>query len=1443
MPGPGSSNRPNVIIHGGNRLNFISSWFFLWIFQLLNISRKRNLGKDDLTLQDSETAKVVGDRLENFWRLEGDNTENRNGKNSIRRALVKSFGTYYAFLGLYKLFGAFFTFLGAYFLVNRLIDYASGNGNTLAAYLYALGLFLCALFSSIFINQLIAESTRVGVQVRAALMVLIYRKSLRLSSDRGGTGDIINLVANDCNRVAEACVNFHFLWSSAVEIIAVLILACVELGTAGLPALFILLVLFPIQYKLGRLTSTISNTITNITSSRIHLMSEILTAIKLIKFYAWESYFRERVGRVRRKEFSRLLNGIVVKVWTFCVVFGAPVLAMLGCLCVKVLSPDYNNEYEGIRARKVFTVLALFYTVRYPLIMLPIAVRTTLGALDSFERLNEFLLQTELEPLKQEKEPIENDPSIRIYMNDADFSYEGVSDPTLRFLNMKVRQGELIAIVGDVGAGKSSVLSAILGQIRKDNGICKIRGSISYVPHDAWLLNSTLKDNILFGNDYDDKRYQDAVHICALNRDFSLLSYGDMTEIGDRGVNLSLGQRQRVSVARAVYSNADIILLDDPLSVMDPVVGKHIFHECIRKYLKDKAVIFVTNQLQYLSECDRIMVMKDGECFEEGTYDELITKDVNLASLIGEYMEIEDPDQIDELINEIRLEKVAEEIDESDGLESLVVADSKNNSNLKEYPLSFTRTQSKSEAHEATINRIVELNSHTIQNANINEQTISKMIERNNLTILGGAGKTRMMGTQVNRELNVTAKAVERNQLTIHSLNEREGITPIIDSDRRKEPKVSLHVYLDYFRKSTGFSLTLLMIISFFLMAAVRFFSDWWLINLVISINPEQYGSRLGIYGALVGIVLIGVFARGGFYAWVMMHKSQALHDQTFMKVMRAPMSYFDITPLGKILNVFAKHQYLVDDVLSDNALQFFSWLPLITGTVIFIIILFPWTGIAAVVLSFCIWFLIYVSKDVEERFKHMDADSKAPIFSHLSATLEGLASIRVYNAQNRFDDQNIEKINTNNKALFAMMQVKSWQSLYIDLLASVFIFATALCVIILRKDGGPEYASKAGLAIANALQLLIFVQWMVRSGRDVAATMDSVQQLLYYRQNIPSERPNVIETNRPPPDWGKSGEIEFKNVTLRYNIYGVAVLKSISFHIHPREKIGIVGKTGSGKTTLLVSLLRIVELAEGNIIIDNLDISTIGLRDLRNNIAIIPQEPVIFAGTIRSNLDPFRKCTDEEIWNALKAVHLYDKVKSSTSRLDTQVLENGRNFSLGQRQLFCIARALLKKTNILVLDEATSAVDLQTDVIIQETIKKNFADHTVLTIAHRLNTIMEADRILCLNEGRVVEFDTPLNLLNNPEGFFYQLVDHSGPEVATKLKQIALQHAPSNNITIPDISNSNTISKEHEKSTIISPTISADSQHNNNQHSHMPPSLGEVFVQPPSPSTSQQKD
>ncbi|CAG8489567.1 4162_t:CDS:10 [Cetraspora pellucida] len=1319
-----STTRPNVTIYGGNRPNFLSSWFFLWIFRLLKISTKHNLGDENLTLQVSERAQFVGDRLEGFWKLEIDNK--KTSKPSICRALIKSFGTTYALLGLYKLFAAGFMFVGYYYIINQLILLIEVPNTPEQAnaseHLYAVGLFLCALAFSIFNNQVTSESTRIGVQVRAALMVLVYRKSLRLGIIGGGIGDVdigkfsntnrTNDILDEFFTVAEACVNFHFLWSSAVEIIA----------------LIILLILFPVQYKLGRLTSSIYNSISNITSSRIHLMSEILTAIKVIKFYAWETYFRDRVGKVRTKEWTQLITGLVLKVWTFCVVFGAPILAMLGCLCVKLVAYKYPDNV--LLPNTMFTVLALFYTVRYPLIMLPIAVRTTLGALDSFQRLEEFLLKPELDPLVEESNPINEDPTIKVYIHDADFSYEGTNGPALKFLNMTVKQGEIVAVVGDVGAGKSSILAAILGQLRKDNA-----------------------------------------------KDLGLLSNNDMTEIGERGVNLSLGQRQRVSLARAVYSNADIVLLDDPLRL-------------------------------FLSECDRIIVMKNGECIEEGTYDELIKNDVSLASLINDYVEIEDPDQIDELINEIRLEPFhGDDDDNIDDLDIVITDYSREinpiNNNFNN-SLALNRTISNTEANEHTISRIMELNIHTPQN--INEKTISKVIERNNLSVLSGAGRTRVMGPKVNREMNFTAVAVEKNQLTIHSLNERDGVTPIIEFEAKATKKKEF---------KAGFNTLCIL--------------DWWLIKLVETDPDANFGYLLGVYGALVGVVLFGVFSRGVFYAWVVMRKSESLHDRTFLKIMRAPMYYFDGTPLGRILNVFAKHQYLVDDVLSDNALQFLTYVPLVIGTIVFVIVLIPYTAITAAVLVLLTWLIIHYSKDVEERFKMLDANSKAPIFAHLSASLEGLASIRGYKVEKRFDNLNIEKVDSNNKALFTLMQVRSWQSLYIDIMASLFIYTTTLFVILLHHSNGIS-PSVAGLAVVGASQLLIFGQSMIRSGRDVAAIMDSVQQLLYFRQNIPAEAPSIIDGNRPPPNWGERGEIKFENVVLRYNSYGVAVLKDISFHIKPREKIGIIGKTGSGKSTLLVSLLRIVELANGKIWIDDVDISTIGLRDLRSKIAIIPQEPVIFAGTIKSNLDPFNKCTEDEIWKALEAVHLDGKVKSMPDKLGTIVLESGKKFSLGQRQLFCIARALLKKTNILVLDEATSAVDAATDRLIQDTIKEHFADHTVLTIAHRLNTIMDADRILCLDEGHVAEFDSLSKLLSNPNGFFYQLVAHSGPDIAQRLRE---------KVGIHDGSSSSKIVDNNSINPPITTIETIDNQQTST-HTHMPQSLGEVFEPSPPSTTSQ---
>jgi ABC-type multidrug transport system fused ATPase/permease subunit len=483
-------------------------------------------------------------------------------------------------------------------------------------------------------------------------------------------------------------------------------------------------------------------------------------------------------------------------------------------------------------------------------------------------------------------------------------------------------------------------------------------------------------------------------------------------------------------------------------------------------------------------------------------------------------------------------------------------------------------------------------------------------------------------------------------------------------------------------------------------------------------------------------------------------------------------MSFFDATPLGRILSVFSKHLLHVDDTMPDAFMQFLQYLPIGLGALLLCAILIPFNYIPCLIIILIGVLFVMFSNPAIDKTKGLEAMTKAPVFAHTSTTLEGLFSIRAYHAQDRFDQMNIDKIDRNHEASFALSSVKSFQAFYLDVLSSLVVYFSALLVVMNRDT--KDMSSIAGLALSNALQMLVFVQWTVRMWGEVNSQMSSVGQIVHY-SDIPSEAPAEIEETKPPKSWPAQGRIDFENIRLRYSKFGVDVLKDINLTIHPREKIGIVGRTGSGKSTLLVSLLRIVEAAEGKITIDGVDVSKIGLADLRSKIAIIPQEPVLFVGTVRSNLDPFNRSEDEQIWKALDAVNLGEVIRAMPGKLDSAVIENGNNFSLGQRQCFCIARAILAKTKVLVLDEATAAIDMATDLLIQNAIKTAFADLTVLTIAHRLNTIIESDRVLVMDAGKVLEFDEPIKLLSDPNSSFRNLVDQTGEATAQKLTEMAI--------------------------------------------------------------------
>ncbi|KAJ3358679.1 Multidrug resistance-associated protein 4 [Kappamyces sp. JEL0680] len=1327
--------------------NFLANWFFTWVGPIITAGRTKKLKDLSFRLRKGESARTNVDSLDAAWRKElAQHKENA----SILRALKATFGTEYMAIAGYKVAWTFFTWAGAWYLLLQVLIFLSSSQPIFNGYMYAMALGLAGLLSSIAMHQQYSECNRVGIKVKAAIMGLIYRKSLRLSRVKGGAGEVINILASDVGKINDAICNFHFLWAAFMEVGLILGLSFYQIGVSAWPAVGFVLLLLPVQMWLGHRANVISKKQTVKTTERVHLMSELLTAIKLIKFYAWETPFAEKIESIRLQESMYMYESLMNKVWNYAIVFAIPVLVALTCLAM------YVALGNRLTASVSFTTLSVFNTLRYPFFMLPVAVKSTVGALTSLEKINEFLLLEEVIELCPTPAPKGCD--LAFEMDDCDFKWDGTEGdkPTIHNISLKIKKGDKVGIVGDVGCGKSSVLAALLGQIRQVKGeTVKMYGTTAYMSQEAWLLNMTLRENVLFGKSMDPARYKETIRVAGLQRDLTLLIAGDQTEIAERGANLSGGQRQRVSLARSIYYDADIILLDDPLSAVDQHVGRHIFEECFMGYLKEKTVVVAINQLQYLSQLDYIVFVQDGTIYSQGTYAELMKTSERFATLVNTH--VDDGGEIEDDIGAVAM-------------------------NVKDFdPIKISEETNASKGPGPSESEIIALNSLSVMSRNqlsvrnaksINESTIRSIIELGHSTRIHGAEKSHDVAkVMLQNELSqYSAKHVLASQIEVESDEDAIKRGRLVQDDESTKTAGSAD-FIAYFRIGRGgIPMTFAVFISFVLVHGLRIAGDFWLRLWVPKVGGYSDAVYVGVYGAFTIAFALGALLRGLFFSIVTTEKAKLLHNELFQAIIHAPMGFFDTTPVARIIACFSKHLLHVDDIMLDAAMQALQYFPLGLGALILSAVLIDWNWAPCIGLCAIGYVFIRYTTPADISTKSLEAITKPPVYSHLTATLEGLLSIRSYHAEERFDTLNLLKLDKNHEAQFAMQSVKSFQALYLDVLSSLVIFFSALLIVQQRDTIVP---SNAGLALSNALQMLVFVQWTVRQWGDVETQMSSVGQLVYYGKTAP-EAPFEIPERKPAASWPEHGLITFKNIELKYQKFGVSVLKNVSLKIYPKEKIGIVGRTGSGKSTLLVSLLRIVEPVSGTITIDGLDVSKIGLHDLRNKIAIIPQEPVMFVGTIRSNLDPFRKSSDEEIWKALDAVFLGEKLRQSPSKLETPVSENGKSVSQGQRQLLCIARAILSKAKVLVLDEATASLDAQTDYMIQEAIKQNFGELTMLTIAHRLNTIIESDRVLVMDGGCLVEFDEPIKLLQNKSGIFYSLVDQTGPAASVKLIETA---------------------------------------------------------------------
>ncbi|RKP01598.1 hypothetical protein CXG81DRAFT_6843, partial [Caulochytrium protostelioides] len=1255
--------------------NLLSRWFFLWVAKLVWLCHKaENIHHVAFTLRESETAQHNGDRMEAAWQSE---MARHPQDPSLIRVLFHVYGIRFVMLGLWKLVWAACTWLGSYMIIGYLISYAdSGVVRTPVGFGYALALWGSTLAATVCYHQLSWHCTRIGIQVRAGLIVLVYRKSLRVSYVRGGVGDIVNLISYECNRIAEAAVNLHLLWGAIMECLLVCTLVCVDLGVSGLPSFgLIFLIFLPAQIYLGIRASRLSNKTTDLVTKRVNLISEILSAMKLIKYYALEPVYGRKVAQARRDEMIHLKRALAARTAGLSVIFIAPVLSTLICLVTYI-----HVRHVGLPATETFRLLAVFNTLRYPLAVLPTSIRAVNGAGAALDRLLEFFILDEVEdlastilppPPPRDENEAATGSSMVLKLTCASFSWDGdIEHPHLEDLDLTLYRGRIIAVVGDIASGKS-LLAAIMGQIKPVSGKFEQWGRCGYVPQEPWLLSETIQDNITFGLAYDEKRYNDVIRVTGLKDDFMVMTNGDHALVDD--VFLTGAQRQKISLARCYYADPDIVLLEDCLIDFDQKMAKRMFKDCIRTMARHTAVVLVTQQKWLLPACDDIIVVKNGHIVERGAYLDLKARKINFSGWVSDFDPI------------VALQQHEQQQKDERALDGMMM-------------------QPDAAGHRRLVSMPV---------------TTGFPIGATDGT--GSDGSTS------------PSQRMDASQLTTHSIGYFD-IGTMTDTGTMQllqgpEPRRAYDYYL---RVSTGSFFSIVAIAVFVMTTLPRFLSDVWLRWAV-----ERHGTLI----------------------WLTSKKSVALHNRVMKMVLHAPMSFYEATPLGQILANFTRHLFLVDDFLPEVLMQVLSIAPLMLGTLVLLSVVIPWFWATLPVYLVAGWFGVMYGLEADTKLKSLEAANKIPMLSHLSVTLEGLLSIRLYGAQDRFDAYSRQLVDGDHKALYSLMLVRIAYAMALDSVACFLVLMAAVFAVTFHIS-----ASDMGLALTNALQLLLFIQWTLRMAGDLHVSMASIASVVWFGNHIPKEI-DIIKTSRPDAAWPHAGAIEFRQVSLRYGRLGPAILKGVSFKIAPAEKIGVVGKKGSGKSTLLVALERIVDVDEGDILIDDVDIATLGVRDVRTKLGIVPDDPVLLSGTLRSNLDPYQVKSDEAIWSAIKAVHLGEKIRHFPRQLETTVSEKGKSFSLAERQLFCLARALLFRHRIVIYDEPAMA-DAETDQLIQAVIREHFTHVTVMILTTRFHLIDLCDRIMVLHNGRVEECDTPAVLLENPRSKFSRMIHQSDVDV-----------------------------------------------------------------------------
>ena len=1277
------------------RGNLCFQILFFWLDKIIFKGSRSTLTPSDFhPCPREQGSQKLYKKFEPFWKME---LKKHSGPN-IKIALAKTLkGTF--------LIVVFILFIEAMFIILQMIlvnqfsaTCTEGSVNqtiteigSSLAYTVAISLIALIIPITHVIGYYLIHC--VGMQMRTICTTAIFKKIINVQHSilhQVSTGHILNLVSNDVYKFDIGTRYLGFFFISPVVAILSTILTSVYIGPVGLMGLAYIILHTPLQSGLAFLFGYFRHHESTTADDRVRLMDQIIRGMQVIKFYVWEIPFIKYVSKIRRKEILYASLAGVTQSSTYSFFASSLFVALFLMYFVSIVLNQPLNSSQLALAFLVFNTVRLYFVA-----LLGNAIFTSRECVIALKRIQRILELPE-SATNNLNHTINSTTNNQIKLIDFSASWKGTSevhknDVVLKSVNLNLGGPQLVAIAGSIGSGKSSLLLSLINELPGLSGQLCIKGVTSYCSQVPWIFSGSIRDNILFGNELDPDHYWQVINVCSLEEDFDSLESGDMTIVGERGVTLSGGQKARVSLARSVYHRADIYLLDDPLSAVDSKVGREIFDNCIRGFLREKIVVLVTHQIHFVRNADLILTMSQGTIACSGTYQDVIVKD-DFSSKFFKGLEKKE----DEKEHSILARKISANIEITPE-----ILNSSSNPKVSTKPLSSSLTD-----------------------------------------------------------------------------------------ENFKSQSFGLYTYLRYFWAG-GFIATISLIILSALSIGSLLLGYWWMQSMAtcselivqnqtnattISTCPWYFDYRhsgsLNLLALMVFTGTVLTFLRGFNFYYVVLQASRRLHNSMLRSVVHLPMRFFDTNPSGRIVNRFSKDIGFLDEQLPMVFYDFWQHSTYTLAIAIAICIIQYFMIIPFVLLTISTLFLRYYYLRASTQIKRLESIARSPLYSHISLTLQGLSTIRALGIGERVSQDFHFFQDNHSRAWYYYIASEWWFGVRVDFLAALTIilgmfFAFFARCVFARED-------LIEFSIPLLLSIAIIFQYMIRVSGQVDIFMVSVDRVLNYiglTQEIINISPYV---SKIPTHRLETSEIEYKNVNFRYSDELPYSLKNVSMAILPGEKIGIIGRTGAGKTSLFNSLLRITEISDGNITINGEDIQRMNLYEHRKRISVIPQDPFLFTGTLRFNLDPFEEFTTAEIWEVLEKSHLRNMVECLPGRLSADVKEDGLNFSTGERQLLCLTRAMLRKNKIILIDEATANVDLTTDQLIQQAIRAHFADCSVLTIAHRVETIIDSDRLAVLENGSIIELGTPSSMLQDEGSYLSKLLAHLDSNAQSILRNLA---------------------------------------------------------------------